>query len=250
MDPALPPIRAQDAPVDTVALQQLDFVASVDEPDLGGPDFVGAVEQSDEPVADTAPLVLAGRHGSGRLEGQRRRILDIAERVCPAGLLQRRAAPARQQRLVDGLIRGPGDGLHALGGICPGPGPGLGLGRGVRLRRSLLLARLAARLIEHGRLPGSATESRFGQQRLPATRAARPVRPSYEARDCAVQSISNLRRALARHAPDNGTQRVCGQWYGRHGGHGPARPRRPGSPPACPRESGASDPLRPNLSPC
>jgi hypothetical protein len=54
--PALTAVRAQDQPVDAVALQQLDLVALVENADLPGAELVGRVQEPDQPVADLTAL--------------------------------------------------------------------------------------------------------------------------------------------------------------------------------------------------
>src|SRR3954453_15068834 len=56
VDPALLAVRAQDEPVGTRTLDELDLVALIELADLRGTQLVGRVEQSDDGVADDPPL--------------------------------------------------------------------------------------------------------------------------------------------------------------------------------------------------
>jgi hypothetical protein len=111
VDPALPAIRAQDQPIDAVALQQLDFVTLVENANLPGAELVRRVEEADQPVTDIPAFEVLERPDAGGLEGKARRSLGGSERVRAANLLQRGPSPARQERLIDGLQAGSGVGF-------------------------------------------------------------------------------------------------------------------------------------------
>ena len=110
VDPALPAIRAQDQPVDTVALEQLDLVPLVHDADLRRPQLIRRVEQADHPIADGPAFVVVERLNAGGLEGHVRSLGRGPKRIRAPNLLQRRSPPARQHRLVDRFEsrRGPG----------------------------------------------------------------------------------------------------------------------------------------------
>jgi len=111
MDPSLTTIRAQDQPEGATALEQLDLIALVEDADLPRAKFVRRVEEADQPVADVAALVVVERSDAGGLERKTRLLRHGTKRVVAADLLQRRPAPARQQRLVNHAQAGRSFGL-------------------------------------------------------------------------------------------------------------------------------------------
>jgi hypothetical protein len=102
VDPAHAPVGAPDSPVDAVPLQEMNFVAAIENADLGGTDLIRAVQQSNQAIPDLTALVALRRPDARRGERHGRGLGDRAKRIGPADLLQRRSAPARQLRFVDG----------------------------------------------------------------------------------------------------------------------------------------------------
>src|SRR5271157_4570939 len=102
MNPTLPAIGTEHEPVDPTALQQLDFVALVEDADFGRSELVRRVQQPNQPVTDLAALIVIERADAGGLERKVGRLLSHGpHRIRSTYLLQRRSAPARQRRFVD-----------------------------------------------------------------------------------------------------------------------------------------------------
>jgi hypothetical protein len=116
VDPTAASIGAQNPPVHVIPLQELDLVAAIENSDLRGADFVRAVEQPNEPIPDLAALECLGRPDAIFGERQRRRrFRHDAQGIGLADLLQRRPAPAREQRLVDDPYALGGAGIQCRG---------------------------------------------------------------------------------------------------------------------------------------
>jgi len=96
MNPALAAIGAQDQPVGSVSLQQLDLVALIENTDLRRTKLVWRVQQADEPVADAPGLVVRERSDASGFEGEMRIRDRGTQRIGSSNLLQRRSPPARQ----------------------------------------------------------------------------------------------------------------------------------------------------------
>src|SRR2546423_670495 len=101
VDPALAAVGAEDAPVRSGPLEELDLVVARQDPDLLAAELVRDVEQAHYVVPDVATLGTANEPDSPAAERQRRGDRDSVTRgVRLAGDEERRAAPARETDLV------------------------------------------------------------------------------------------------------------------------------------------------------
>src|ERR1035437_5141467 len=101
MHPTLAPVGTQDPPVDAGALEELDLVAAIEHADLRRAKLVGRIEQSNDSVADLPAFVASAGLQARLREREMRRLRNSPHRVGLPDLLERRTAPARDQRFVD-----------------------------------------------------------------------------------------------------------------------------------------------------
>src|SRR2546423_2986399 len=101
VDPALAAVGAEDAPVRSGPLEELDLVVARQDPDLLAAELVRDVEQAHDVVPDVATLGAANEPDSPAPERQRRCDRDSVTRGFRlAGDEERRTAPARETDLV------------------------------------------------------------------------------------------------------------------------------------------------------
>ena len=88
MHPTLAAVREHNQPVGSIPLQQLDFIALIDDANLRRPQFIGRVQQTHQAVADQASFVVFQRPNARRGKGEVRSIGVGAQRILFSDLLQ------------------------------------------------------------------------------------------------------------------------------------------------------------------
>jgi hypothetical protein len=108
VDPTLSAVGTQDQPVGAGSLQQLDFVALVEDANLRRAELVRRIEQANQAVADLAAFVVLERSDAGRRKGEVLGLSRSTHGIRTANLLERRPTPPRQEGLVDDSQAGGG----------------------------------------------------------------------------------------------------------------------------------------------